>query len=290
MTDPGLPAIDSLWDYGDPKGSEERFREVWTRAKAPLEPAYETELVTQLARSLGLQQKFDAAHALLDSVQPLLPAAGARARVRYLLERGRAWNSSGEKTQAGEIFTEAWDLAREHALWGLAVDAAHMVAIARPESSLEWNLRALEVALQSDDPDARRWRASLYNNLGWTWFERKQYDSALACFQEALAFRMEQGKPSDIRVARWCVAKARRVLGEVEAALADQMKLEQEFLESGGSDGFVFEEIAECLSALGRAGEARSYFAKAHRLLSQDPWISRDEPDRLARLLKLSQA
>lgn len=289
MTLPGLPAIDSLWDYGDPKGSEERFRAVLHQARQLRDTAYEAELVTQLARSLGLQQKFDAAHTLLDSVEPLLPAAGARAHVRYLLERGRAWNSSGEKLRACEIFAEAWDAAREHALWGLAVDAAHMVAIAKPEASLEWNLRALEVALQSDDPDARRWRGSLYNNLGWTWFEKSNYESALACFQEALAFRIEEGQPAEIRVARWCVAKTWRVLGQVEEALDLQLSLEQEYQESGDPDGFVYEEIALCLWSLGRTAEARPHFARAHALLSQDPWLSRDEPARLARLLELSQ-
>jgi len=289
MSDPGLPPIDSLWDYNDPRGSEERFRAVWSTAQNSGDTAYEAELITQLARTLGLQLKFDAAHALLDSVQPLLPAAGSRARVRYLLERGRTWNSSGSKERACEFFTDAWETASEHELWGLAVDAAHMVAIAQPEAAFEWNLRALELALQTDDPDARRWRGSLYNNLGWTCFERTQYDSALAYFEEALACRIEQGKPADVLVARWCVAKCRRVLGQLEVALAEQLRLERDTQAAGAPDGFVLEEIAECLWSLGRTEEARPYFARAHELLSQDPWIARDEPDRLARLLNLGR-
>ena len=289
MSEPGLPPIDSLWDFGDPKGSEGRFREAWTAAQTSGDTAYKAELLTQLARAQGLQLKFDEAHALLDSAKSLLPAAGPRARVRYLLERGRTWNSSGSKDRACELFMEAWEQASDHALCGLAVDAAHMVAIAKPEEALEWNLRALEVALQSDDPDAQRWRGSLYNNLGWTCFERKQYDSALAYFEEALTCRIEQGKPADVQVARWCVAKCRRVLGQLEAALALQLLLERDTQAAGAPDGFVMEEIAECLWSLGRTEEARPYFAKAYELLSQDPWLSRDEPERLARLLNLSR-
>lgn len=284
-----LPPIDSLWDYGDPKATETRFRELWPQAKTLSDRKYEAELLTQIARTLGLQQRFSEAHETLDQAERFLPDAGARVRVRCLLERGRVWNSSGDKVRAVPGFVAAWDLAMEHGLSGLAVDAAHMVAIAKPDQALEWNLRALELAENASDPDARRWRGSLYNNLGWTYFERAQYDQALAYFKEALTCRMEQGKPDDIKVARWCVAKCRRFLHQTEEALSEQQRLEIEAREQGLPDGFIFEEIAECLSALGRTTEARPYFARAWEVLRTDPWLSRDEPARLARLLELSR-
>jgi electron transport complex protein RnfB len=57
------------------------------------------EIDTQIARALGLQRRFDAAHATLDAVSPGLAAVDPRVRVRYLLERGRAYNSSGAPTR-----------------------------------------------------------------------------------------------------------------------------------------------------------------------------------------------
>ena len=42
--------IDSLWDYGDPAGSEARFRVALAGAAAELRP----ELLTQIARAQGL--------------------------------------------------------------------------------------------------------------------------------------------------------------------------------------------------------------------------------------------
>ena len=61
-------------------------------------------------------------------------------------------------------------------------------------------------------------------------------------------------------------------------------------LEAAGlRDGFVFEELAECCLLLGRGDEARKHFAAAYVELSQDPWLTRDEPQRLARLKELSQ-
>ena len=56
-------ALDRQWDYGKPAVSEQRFRaEV---AKWPPDSAQADEAWTQVARALGLQRKFDAAHAVL---------------------------------------------------------------------------------------------------------------------------------------------------------------------------------------------------------------------------------
>lgn len=286
MAEP-LPDLDTLWDYADPRATEERFRVLGQRAEQEGDLSYRAELATQLARTLGLQQKFAEAHALLDSVEQNLSACAPRVKVRYLLERGRALNSNREPLRAGVLFEEAFELARSLELVAWAVDAAHMMAIACPERSLEWNLRALELAQDSPDPKARRWRGSLHNNLGWTWFGRGQFDSALASFREALACRQESGSPDDVFVARWCVARCLRAQGELDRALAEQRALEREADARGRPDGFVLEEIAECLSGLKRESEARPYFARAHELLVQDPWLSRDEPERLARLRAL---
>ena len=54
-------------------------------------------------------------------------------------------------------------------------------------------------------------------------------------------------------------------------------------------DGFVFEEIGECLLLLNRAEEARRYFFKAYEILSQDTWLAEGEPERLARLKLLGE-
>src|SRR5258707_9826882 len=107
-------------------------------------------------------------------------------------------------------------------------------------------------------------------------------------FQKAEAARRSQGNVGQIRIAVWAVARALRSLNRVEEALSKQMALKAEHEASGESDGFVFEEIGECLLALDRAKEAQPYFAKAHELLSQDLWLAEKELERLARLQELS--
>ncbi len=286
-----LPDFDSLWNYDKPAETEAKFRQLLPMAEKSGDPAYLAELKTQIARTLGLQQKFQEAQALLDSVFPMLAGAGKRARVRYLLERGRVFNSSGQKDKAVPLFNEVWKQASKSGFDFYAVDAAHMLAIATPEEQhMGWNLKALSLAEKSSQPKARNWLGSLYNNIGWDYFSQEKYDFALAMFEKALAFRQEQKKPDQIRVAKWCVAKALRMLGKVDAALTMQKELEKEWKESGEEqDGYVFEEIAECLLALKKDREATPYFALAYQYLSKDPWLSRDEPQRLQRLKELGK-
>ena len=76
----------------------------------------------------------------------------------------------------------------------------------------------------------------------------------------------------------------------MEAALAEQQALLAELEGLGERDGFVFEEIGECLLALGRNDEARSFFARAHAKLADDVRLQTDEPERLERLRSLAGA
>jgi tetratricopeptide (TPR) repeat protein len=129
--------------------------------------------------------------------------------------------------------------------------------------------------------------------MGWSLFELGDHAGALAHFERALAARIEQGTDGKGRglwlTARWCIARAHRALGRLDEALTEQRDLLAEHSRAGSTDGFVHEEIAECLLALGRGIEARPHFAAAYELLSQDPWPAERVAERIARLRKLSQ-
>jgi hypothetical protein len=83
---PQLPEFDSLWNYDDPAGTESKFRELLPRAKAAGDDGYLAELLTQIARAQGLQQKFEDANATLDQADALIRPEMKTARVRSLLE------------------------------------------------------------------------------------------------------------------------------------------------------------------------------------------------------------
>lgn len=281
----------SLWDYNDAAGSETKFRMLLAETSAESDKSFHAEVLTQIARAQGLQRKFDDAHAILDQAQTMIREDMYGPQVRMLLERGRVFNSSNSKDKAKPLFIEAWELASQNNLDGLAVDAAHMIAIVEDaEEAFKWNHKALDLANSSSEPDAQRWKGSLCNNIGWTHHENGDFDTALKLFQQALDHRIEQDKAEETRIAQWCVARCLRSLGQVEEALSKQRGLEKETASIEKPDGYIPEEIAECLYELGRVDEARPYFRRAHELQSKDSWLCENEPKRIERLEELCSA
>jgi tetratricopeptide (TPR) repeat protein len=282
--------LDRLWDYDDPAGSEQRFRALLPRGRAERGGVRLAELLTQIARAQGLQGRFDDADRTLDEAEAALRPGDERGRVRLLLERGRVANSSGREGRGGALFVAAWEAARAATEDALAVDAAHMLGIVEPQDDAwAWNERAMELARSSSHPAARRWVASLANNMAWARHDAGAYEEALELFRLALVERRRDGRPRELRIARWSVARCLRSLGQVEEALAEQRALASELEAAGEADGYVDEEIGECLLALGRPDDAAASFARAFELLSLDPSLATSDPERLARLRDLGR-
>lgn len=283
-----LPDFINLWDFDHPDSTEARFRAILPRARAAGDADYIAQLLTQIARTEGLQRRFEAAHKTLDEAEAMISPTMQKARIRYLLERGRTLNSSGKPPDAKPLFFAAWDLAREAKEDGLAVDAAHMIAIVEPpDSSITWNEKAMAFAEASSDPRAQGWLGSLYNNLGWSYHDKGDYAKALGTFRKGWDWRKVHNQPAETRIAKWTVARTLRSLGRYDEALTMQRELLAEHEAAGGQDGFVFEELGECLLAMGRGAEARPWFTKAYDALSKDPWLADQEKDRLSRLADL---
>lgn len=288
MSSQNLPDFDALWDYSHPDQTETKFREILLHFPED-DPAF-LELLTQIARAQGLQYKFEHAHQTLDQVERRLGEVAWRPRIRYLLERGRVFNSADQPARARPFFEQALDLAKQLHEDFYAVDALHMLAIIAPaDRGLTLNLQAIQLAESSLEARARNWLGSLYNNTGWAYHALAEYASALETFEKAEAWQRSQGRLPETRVAVWCVARTLRSLNRVEEALSRLMTLQAEFESAGESDGYVFEEIGECLLCLNRPQEAHPYFSKAYEILIQDAWLVEQEPDRIARLKSLSE-
>ncbi len=292
INDTSSLALDELWDYNQPAATEARFRELLPQIGD--QPALHAELLTQIARAQGLQRHFDAAHTTLDRVQAALTDTSAdamrRVRIRYLLERGRVFNSAGKAAAAQPLFHAAWELAQGAGEDFYAIDAAHMLGIvAVPAEQLQWNLLALTLTVQTIDPRAKRWLASLSNNIGWSYFAQGDYATALEYFSQACEARQSQGDVAALRIARWSVAKTLRMLGQVEAALSIQTDLLAELQAIGEVDGYVYEELGEGYWQQGQPQQAAPFFALAHHTLAQDEWFVANEEKRLDRLKMLRQ-
>ena len=279
--------LDGLWDFGHPEISEQRFRAELAHHPATSREALET--TTQIARTQGLRRMFAPADATLDALVPLLDGVPVRVRVRYLLERGRTRNSSGDKVAAVPLFNKAVALSARDALPGAdlyRVDALHMLGIASPTSErLDWNLKALAAATASPDQNTRRkWAPSLYNNIGWEYFERGDATTALDYWKKALPLREEIGNPTTIRIAKWTIARGQRALGQLDDAERTQRALAAETEKAGEPDGYIYEELAEIAIARGDAAAAAPWATKAWSLLKDDPDLRDGDPARLARL------
>ena len=258
--------LSSLWDFSRPDVSEQRFRAALLTASA------DDALIlrTQIARSLGLRRDFERAREELRAVAKELDRAGAEARTRYFLELGRTYASAAhpaelQTPQASELarsaYRQAIELARTASLDGLAIDAIHMMAFVDTGAAdqLTWAEEALRIVESSTQPAARRWEASIRNNLGFALHQLGRYDEALVQLRQAVTIRERGTSAEATRTAHWMVARTLRVMGRVDEALQMQLRLEREADLAGEPDRYVFEELRLLYASKGEPDRARHY-------------------------------
>jgi len=273
----GACAIDltPLWDFSRPEISEQRF-------SAALETATGDDaliLRTQIARTYTLRKNFDDARRMLREIEAATSTAGPEAQARFHLELGRTFASGAHppellteeaKTQARRAYERALELARAARLDGLAVDAIHMFAFVdkAPADQLKWSEAALRIAVSSEQPEGRRWEASIRNNIGYAMHQLGRYDEALSQFQQALAIRERGMNAGATHAARWMVAWTLRSLMRTDEALQIQLALEKAADAAGKPDPHVFEELAALYRIKGEQAKAQ-YYAQRHNEAGQ---------------------
>lgn len=255
-----------LWDFRQPELSEQRLR-------AALDTATGDDaliLQTQIARTHGLRQDFARAREILQAIEPRMDTAGAEARTRFALELGRSHASATHPPQsqsaetkelARRSFQRGLTIAKSAGLDDLAIDAIHMLAFVdtAPADQLRWAREALAVVEASTQPAAKRWEASVRNNVGYALHQLGRYEEALAEFERALALRQQGSNAVAIRTAHWMVAWTLRSLGRGAQALAIQLRLEREGDAAGQADPYVFEELEILYRDRGDSERARHY-------------------------------
>jgi tetratricopeptide (TPR) repeat protein len=226
-----------LWDSDDPSGSEQRFRAATERAEGD----DRLVLMTQVARALGLQERYDEGHAVLDHLSPTADEVS----VWIALERGRLLRSAGDPEAARPLFEAAAQTASAARLDALHIDALHMLAlVAGADERIGISLRALSMARASSDPTTHDWDATLLNDIGMAHAEAGDFEAALTPLEDAVSARARIGDPRRTRVARWRVAWALRNLGRNVEALMLQRHLRAELDAAGESDSRVDDELA----------------------------------------------
>jgi tetratricopeptide (TPR) repeat protein len=229
-----------FWDFNDPVTSRERFE---MRLAAEESPEVRDEIRAQIARTYGLEKRFDEGFAYLDA-----HANPDGDSLWFKIERGRLHRSSGQPDQAKPFFAEI----AEHADDSLKVDALHMLAILTSgDEAIALNNQALEIAKISAHPFAQRWQGSLLNNLGWAYFDKAEYETAITCFRQALTERQKTGNPGELHVAEWAIARMLRAQSQHLDAIEILKRLDGNTNSAYPNDPYVIEELAENFEALG---------------------------------------
>ena len=282
-----MAEFDKLWNYQDPAGTEQKFRELLPAAEAGGDKPYLAELLTQIARTHSLRGNFDEAHRILDRVDAMLTDEMKLPRVRYLLERGRAFNSSGQPGKAMPLFEQACKLGEEAKLPRYWIDAVHMIAIAAPTAieRVAWNLTG--IAIVEADPTQRGWLYAFYNNLGEAYALLGEYAKGLEAFQNMAKLDTDKGNEPELYTLK-DQSRMLRGLGRLDDAMAVLQQALDRLAREQKEDGWISEEHGEILLAKGKSDAARPCFAVALKLFSQDPWVVKNEPAKLERLRKLS--
>jgi tetratricopeptide (TPR) repeat protein len=268
----------ALWDFDDLEATERRLRAQLEQERS--DPG-RAEVLTQLARVEGLRAEFAGCERLLEEAETL---AGTNevACARIDLERGRKLRSSGDIPGSLPLFESAFATALAAGEDFIAIDAAHMAALAAGdrEGFGTWTQRGLDLARASG---VTYWLGPLYNNLGWERYEAGELEAALEAFERALEARERDAeKPAEVEIARYCVGKTLRALGRPDEASA----LLERCIESSPGDSYFHEELAESYAVLGRTDDARAQAELALALLGDQ---DRDS-ERASRLGELARA
>jgi tetratricopeptide (TPR) repeat protein len=274
-----------LWDFGDLAATEGRLREQLARETTDEGRA---EVLTQLARVRGLHGDFEAGERLVDEAEAAADESNL-ALARVELERGRLRRSSGNIEAALPLFESAFARSLEAGHYFVAVDAAHMAALAAPdrEGIVSWTERGVELA--ETHASARYWLGPLLNNLGWEYYEACDYELALDTFQRALAAReADPESRGPIEIARYAVGKTLRALGRSADAVPLLQQATSWAIESGSPDGWFHEELAEEYDAMGRHDEASEHARLALPLLLENDPSFTEDAERSARLHALA--
>lgn len=284
--------FDKLWDYSKPEETEKKFREILPEVKNSGNRSAYLQLKTQLARTQSFQMKFEEAHKILDEVENELEKEDIKlVRIRYLLERGRTFNSSKQKDKALELFHRAYELGLETGEDFYAIDAIHMIGIAdNLDDGIKWNETGIKLAENSKDENSKGWLGAFYNNTGWNYHDKKEYLKALELFEKNVVWHTERKSGFREIIAKWCVARTYRSLERIDEAIEIQTALLTEIKERNlEQDGYIFEELGELYLIKGNAEDSKKNFRLAHELLSKDIWLAENEKERLDRMKQLSE-
>jgi len=212
-----LNEADNIFQSRDYQAALDKYMETVELAQKEFNRSVETEALAQIARM----------HLLLNNKQEgrnWLVRAGEKVSdsdpmgfSRYMGVKGRFEWKDDDLKMAQSTFDKMYNYCSSNALYGRAVDAAHMIALvaADPEEQIKWSYLGIEAAEASD---VGTWLGPLWNNLAGIYYDQKNYDSALTCYQKARDYHWQYSGETAKLYADYHVGMTYRLVGKFDEA------------------------------------------------------------------------
>lgn len=212
-----LKDADTLFKQKQFPAALDAYHRVVDTAREEFNYSVETEALAQIARCLLIAGKTDEGREYLTRAEQRANLTDPMGWTRYLSVKGRfAWKADSLEA-ARETFTEMYSFCEEHALWGRMVDAANMMAIVseKLEDQVAWSHKGIEAA---ENGGEEQLLGPLWNNLGGSYYDNKQYDSALECYLKARDYHWRFSDETAKLFADYHVGMTYRLIGNVTEA------------------------------------------------------------------------
>ncbi len=212
-----LKEADSLFQDREMEAAFAAYDKAHQKAREEFNRPVEVEALAQMARLTLSKGDSEEGEDWLDKARERADESDPLGWSRFLGVEGRfAWKA-GNIQVARETFEQMFDYCSAKALWGRAVDAAHMVAIVAEsrEDQIKWSHIGIEMA---ETHNSNRWLGPLWNNLAGVYYDNKQYDSCLACYHKARDYHWQFSGETEKLFADYHVGLVYRLKGEFENA------------------------------------------------------------------------
>ena len=212
-----LKTADSLFRQQRLDEAFQRYHEAITRAREEFNRPVEAEALAQLARVELQRGNLEKAAQWLAQAAERADESDPMGWSRYLGVKGRLEWRRDDLPRARATFERMYEFCLANALWGRAVDAAHMMAIVAEsfEEQVAWGRRGIEMAEKSE---SYRLLGPLWNNLAAAYYEHGDYDSALTAYRQAREYHWRYSGESAKLFADYHVGMTLRRLGRYEEA------------------------------------------------------------------------
>jgi tetratricopeptide (TPR) repeat protein len=259
-----LAEADSLFKARDYEQAMKVYTETIENARSEFNRPVETEALAQVARVNLIQGNSVEADRYLGEAAERASDSDPMGFSRYLGVKGRFEWKAGNLKKSRETFDQMYVYCNTNGLWARAVDAAHMIAIVAEsvDEQIEWGRRGIEAA---EAGGVDEWLGPLWNNLGATYYDDKQFEYALDAYLKARDYHWQFSGESAKLWADYSVGMSYRMLGQFDKAgqWLRPVLAWAERLGDNSAIGQACEDLGEIAIAQGRKSDGLSLLKRA---------------------------